>query len=140
MSWVNTYIGIPFVDLGRTAQGFDCWGAARLVYKQELNISLPSYVDGYACADERNEIAGLISDAQSTGPWRKRTGSAHPFDLLVFRRGKYQSHIGVAVDARLMLHVVAEDQAKVERFNQPRWQSRLIGAFQYVQMPVQGRS
>ncbi len=134
MSWANAYIGIASVDLGRTISGCDCWGLARLVYANELQISLPSYANGYACSDERQEIAALINDARATGPWLIRQGYAQCFDLLVFRQGRYQSHIAIALNDKMMLHVAGEDQSKVERFDQSRWKTRLIGAYQHKQM------
>jgi probable lipoprotein NlpC len=134
VSWSNAYIGIPFADQGRGYLGCDCWGLVRLVYQREQGITLPSYVEGYVCADERAEIDALIKGAQGCGPWHLVDGQAQPFDVLVFRRGRMQSHIGIATDRNAMLHVAAADQAKIERFDDPRWASRLCGVYRHAKI------
>ena len=44
----NKYIGLPYKENGRSTEGVDCWGLARLFYKHELGIELPSYTELYA--------------------------------------------------------------------------------------------
>jgi len=41
MKNLNKYIGIPFLDEGRTFEGCDCYGLIKLYFKHELKIELP---------------------------------------------------------------------------------------------------
>jgi cell wall-associated NlpC family hydrolase len=132
MIWANAYIGIPFADLGRDVWGCDCWGLARLVYKTELSISLPSYAGDYVSAQERAEIDNLINQPDANIPWSQVT-VPQPFDLLLFRRGQMRSHVAIAVDTRRMLHMDGEEQARIADFTLPRWSSRFCGAFQHIE-------
>jgi hypothetical protein len=38
---LDKYIGIPFVDKGRDLKGSDCYGLAKVFYKEELGIDIP---------------------------------------------------------------------------------------------------
>ena len=131
--WTNAYVGIPYADLGRDRQGCDCWGLARMIYACELGIELPSYQDAYVSAEERAEIAGLLAAQEDHGPWRCVEERARAFDLVLFRRGRFRSHIGVVIEHGWMLHMAGEDQAKVESLAHPRWASRLGGVYRHVQ-------
>ena len=93
MNWASTYVGIPYADRGRFLSGCDCWGLARLVYRRELGIKLPSYVGDYISSTERAEIDDLIGAAEVTERWRLVEQPA-PFDLILLRRGRLRSHIG----------------------------------------------
>lgn len=132
MSWSNKYIGIPQMDMGRSEQGCDCWGLVRLVYARELNIPLPDYLGTYVSPEEQAEIAALIDQAEANParPWQAVDHPA-PFDVLLFRRGRLRSHIGVAVSPSLMLHMDGTDQARLARFTAPRWSVRFCGAWRY---------
>jgi cell wall-associated NlpC family hydrolase len=134
MSWSNRYIGIPFVDLGRTASGSDCYGLLHLVYNQELNISLPSYTDAYACVEERAQISELLSEAQTSDVWAKTTDAFKPFDVLLFRQGRHQSHVGLYVQRKTMLHMAEAEQSKLENFEQARWRNRLVGVYRHTKI------
>ena len=133
--WPNRFTGVPFADLGRTRAGCDCWGLVRLVYAEVLGIALPSYAGGYVSAEERAGVAALLDAADDSGPWVCVTREGWPiaaFDVLVFRRGGLRAHVGVAIDDARMLHIEGEDQAKVVRFLDPRWCSRLDGAWRFA--------
>ena len=135
MSWSDAYLGLPWADLGRDREGCDCYGLARLVYAEQLGIELPSYAGAYVGATERAEIAALLDAAEQAGPWRPVEGPPAPFDILLFRRGRLRSHVGVAIDPRLMLHMDGEAQARVARLDAPRWRDRFMGAFRHADAP-----
>lgn len=134
MIWANAYVGVPFQDLGRDVGGCDCWGLARLVYSEVLGIDLPSYAEAYASVTEQAEISCLLA-ARTRSPWM-RTETIRTFDLLLFRRGRADTHIGVAVDDRIMLHMASGDHAKIESLSAPRWAPRLVAAYRHAETPV----
>lgn len=43
LAWVNDYVGVPFVENGRTRDGWDCWGLVLAVYRDRLGLELPDY-------------------------------------------------------------------------------------------------
>ena len=77
----------------------------------------------------------LAVTVMATPTWVK-ADAARPFDVAVFRRGKLASHLGVVVRPGLMIHMVGEDCAKLERYDTGRWGNRLKGVFRHVQHPV----
>lgn len=132
--WTVPFIGIPFVEFGRTRSGCDCWGLVRLVYQEELGIDLPDYLGRYASAEERVELQALIAEGKATGPWRPadvHDVRPQPFDVMVYRRGRLDSHLGLFVEPGVMLHVAAEEHAKLERFSTGQWLNRLSGIYRH---------
>lgn len=136
MNWSDRYIGIPFVDLGRSRKGVDCYGLACLIYAAELGITLPDYVGAYASADEMAEISALMNGA--AGSWIAVTGKAAPYDLAVFRRGKLTTHVGIVIRHGLMIHMEGEDAAKVADYRTGRWSSRFVGHYRHGSKAVEG--
>jgi cell wall-associated NlpC family hydrolase len=54
------YIGIPYTNKGRGMDGADCWGLARLVYKNEFDINLLSFSDEYESSEEGEQIKDVV--------------------------------------------------------------------------------
>lgn len=123
-SWASSFVGITWRDRGRDRDGCDCWGLARLVYAEILEIDLPSYDEGYASTAEQEEIDRLISQRRADGPWVDVLVPAS-FDLVLFRHGRHDTHVGIVVDGRHMLHMVECGQARIERFDTPLWSRRI---------------
>jgi probable lipoprotein NlpC len=140
MSWSNKFIGIPQADFGRTRDGVDCWGLVDVVYQEELNISLPDY-SGYGSTEELEEISALVDGAKQSPLWVPVQGDAMAFDIALFRRGKFSSHVGIVVRHGWMVHVAGTDQSKLERYDQGRWQHRFEGHWRHrslaIKHPVQ---
>ncbi len=119
MSWSNRYLGIPWSreDLG--ARGTHCWGLVRLVYAEQLGIAL----EDFGAAHSRAENAAIVADRRQRWPWREVPRAAS-FDVIVFRRGKIDDHIGIMVDGPLMLHVDIGGEARVDDVTSPEFSSR----------------
>ncbi|MEM6381643.1 MAG: NlpC/P60 family protein [Pseudomonadota bacterium] len=129
LHWSAAYIGKPFLPLGENGEGFDCWRLVTAVYRDELGIALPDYTGGMS-AFERAEVAALIKGAVASSMWTPVT-EILPFDVLVFRRGRLATHVGVAIDARQMLHVDEERPAHVARFDRSPWRECRTAAVRY---------
>lgn len=115
---------------GRDRAGCDCWGLARLVYAEQLGITLPDYVSAYPSADEHAEVARLIDGEVLAEGWIPEA-TPRPFDLIVFRLGRWGSHIGIAERAGLMLHMEGEDTCKIARLADARWSRRMVSAIRH---------
>ncbi len=129
MHWSASYVGTPYVDHGRSLQGCDCWGLVREVYRAELDTALPCYAE--VSPQELEEIATLVRSETASGVWRK-VDQPREYDVAVYRRGPHDSHVGVMIDARHMLH--SERQAggaHVERIDRGRWRPLLVGFFRH---------
>lgn len=129
--WCNDYIAVPFADHGRTAHGCDCWGLARLIYKEQLNIDLPELLDYKNTKDSRN-IAELYEIEHQE--WREiPIGQEKPFDILVFKIMGLPTHIAVVVDKGLMIHCEKGCGTHISEYNKEvQWKTRLAGVYRYV--------
>lgn len=125
--WSNKYIGIPFKDKGRDINGIDCWGLARLVYKQEYNIDLPSFSSDYE-ANDNLRMQDLI--AQYKEGWEK---IETPIEgcLVLFNIMGSETHIGVAVSDTHFIHTRDGMDSAIESFDSFKWNKRISGYYKY---------
>lgn len=129
--WCNNYISVPFEEHGRSRQGCDCWGLARLIYKEQLGIDLPELLDYKNTKDSRN-IAELYEIEHQE--WQEiPLGQEQPFDILVFRMLGLPTHIAVVVDKGLMIHCEKGCGTHISEYNREvQWKTRLAGVYRYV--------
>lgn len=111
-AWASKYIGLPFVDGGRTASGCDCWGLVRLVLAEQAGITLPGHGD-IAARDSRAIRDRVAADAAS-GDWVEVARDQVARLDVVTMLGRIhngasvvagETHVGIALDARCLLHV-----------------------------------
>lgn len=121
------YIGIPFLEKGRDVSGVDCWGLVRLIYKQEYNINLPSFVADYELSDDQR-IGELF--AQYKEGWTTLT-QPEPGCAVIFRMFGTESHIGVAVDNAHFIHVREGRDTVIESLESSKWAKRIVGFYKY---------
>ncbi|MEM7303412.1 MAG: NlpC/P60 family protein [Pseudomonadota bacterium] len=129
--WSTAYVGIPFEDRGRGWAGCDCWGLVRLVFWDQFKIDLPTYTGSYLHTDEQAQIDTLLSQAKLSPTWEEVT-KPEEYDVAMFRRGHLQTHVGVMVDERNVLHMDGEDRAKIARVDYGPLRFRLVGYFRNV--------
>lgn len=87
---------------------------------------------GYSSTDEHGEIAALISGAQASPLWVPVDGPATAFDLALFRRGRWSTHIGIVIHHGFMIHMVADDCAKVQTYLDGPYKHRFQGHYRHV--------
>lgn len=127
------FVGLPYAELGRSRAGVDCWGLVRLAFSELADIDLPSYADGYLSTDDRSEISGLICGAKSDGAWAPvALDDVKAMDVVVFRRGQFDSHIGLVVDPtrKLMVHAGGHG-SRAEAWTGNLWLPRLVGFWRH---------
>ena len=125
---MSAYLDIPFLAKGRTRAGLDCWGLIRLVYAEQIGVSLPLWLDGYSeiepCPETAAHLAACAESFAEIPPDRARPG-----DILLFRTGQHLSHVGLALRGGRMLHIATGIESCTENYLSPRWSPRLVGAF-----------
>lgn len=130
---LKKYIGIPFKDKACGFDGCDCYGLVRLVYKEELKIELPYLGDQYSTAFNRGEVSGVVQGAVDSG-WAAdvEKGNYKLFDVLAFRRGVDDAHVGLWIAPSTMLHILEGSNAGCERFDGVRWGRMLHRVIRHV--------
>lgn len=132
MNWANNYIRIPFVDGGRDHFGCDCWGLTRLVYREQLQIELPSY--GEIDAKNLVSIARQMKVGSEDGEqWIRVAGLPQPFDVcLMTWFGKREiAHIGVMIDDKHVLHTEDKTGVCIAKVFHPHILSRIRTFFRH---------
>ncbi|MBF0358854.1 MAG: C40 family peptidase [Magnetococcales bacterium] len=130
--WANAFTGLPFILDGRDRSGLDCWGLVRLVYKDQLNIDLPSFSGAFK--DLKRETLQKISNmmAVESRNWNK-VDAPQEYDVVLLRAyGSLASHVGICLGNGLMLHVLEDIDSVIEPINGPRWRNRVAGYYRYV--------
>lgn len=128
-NWWNDYIGIPYAEKGRDKSGLDCWGLVRLVYKEQFNIDIPSFVTDYE-SDNSSRIAELISIGKEH--WSKVVQPAVG-DVILLRISGLFMHVGVVISPNEFLHVREGRDSVIERFDSPMWRHRVEGFYKYTE-------
>ncbi|WP_353428771.1 NlpC/P60 family protein [Paracoccus denitrificans] len=137
MSWSDRFVGIPHAEFGRTRTGSDCWGLACIIYREELGITLADYLGEYASPGDLGEISALIDHGRASPLWVAVPETPIAFDIALFRRGRWSSHIGIVIRHGLMIHMREEDCAKAERYDTGPWRHRFAGHYRHVSRAVE---
>lgn len=129
--WCNNYINLSFIEHGRTREGCDCWGLARLIYKEELDIDLPLLLN-YENTKDGRSIADLYEEEHLR--WVEiPKGEEQPFDVLVFKILGLPTHVAVVVQKGLMIHCEKGCGTHISDYNREKqWSQRLAGIYRYV--------
>jgi cell wall-associated NlpC family hydrolase len=127
-TWPAEYIGLPFAAKGRDRAGLDCWGLVRLVLAERFGRVLPIWSEGYDQIEPNPKTAAHLAACAQTLP-RLSPAEALPGDVLLFRIGGELAHVGVDIGEGRMLHIHEGINVCIERWQGPRWQPRIEGAY-----------
>ena len=134
LAWTREFVGVPWLDKGRSMAGADCWGFAAVTYEARAGVVLPSYTEDYASADEAAEIAAIVAREKRSPRWLTVAGDPQELDILWFREGRFDAHAGIWIAPDTMLHMALEDCSKIERYDRPPWLGRLTGVYRWHAM------
>lgn len=131
MRWAEKYVGLRFVDKGRSMDGLDCWGLVRLVMLNEKGIELPTY--GEISATELMQVTRTIARDSKLEPWHvvKRP---QPFDVLVMRGNPL--HVGIMLSDKLILHIEEATNSVCIPITHASIKQRIIGIHRHRDLMV----
>jgi cell wall-associated NlpC family hydrolase len=127
--WWNKYIGLPFLEKGRDEEGVDCWGLARLIYKNERNILLPSYEECYEKTSDREILSKVINEERHSKWSEPATGME--FDIIILKMLGLPMHIGIVTKQNHMIHCSKDIGTVHENFASMKWQKKIMGFARY---------
>lgn len=126
--WFEKYVGLPFVDGGRSWSGVDCWGLVRLAFHDEKRIDLPTYGDIPAC--ELIKIAYKVAEETAKEPWHPAV-VPQAFDMAVMYRVHAPIHVGVMANSTHVLHIEKATSAVLINVKHPSVFFRSIKYFRH---------
>lgn len=127
---IESYVGIPFVEKGRSGGGCDCYGLLCLVYNDLLGVILPSFCNGYVSTQDSQELARLIRGQMA--PWsRIEAGHERPFDGVLMTEGGVPRHMGIVTRPGWLIHVENGGTALLERYHDLRLKRRVVGFYRH---------
>lgn len=129
-AWVSAYIGLPFLEHGRTDAGLDCWGLVRLVYERQFGIALPSFATDYGSTVDVQTIAQLVAGEQ------KHWSEVPPADVacgdvILLRVRGLECHVGIVLEEGKFLHVIKGANCCIESYKSLLWRKRVSGFWRY---------
>lgn len=123
MSWADRYRLIPFVSMGRSFAGCDCWGLVRLIYAEELNIELPSYGDVSA-----HDLAAKAAKAATEGLRWGKVDKPQCYDVVLMRGHgtREAAHCGVIAGQNKLLHTEEQTGPILQAIDDPAVARRVL--------------
>jgi probable lipoprotein NlpC len=124
------YVGVPYVDRGRDADGLDCWGICLLFAREQLRLALPEYF--YPPEEMLARAPGLIAGAIVPGGRWRAVEVIKPGDVVLFRIAGVVCHCGIALGSNLFLHTLPGRNSTVESLADVEWNQRMQGAYRWT--------
>tara|TARA_Y100000310_G_scaffold105788_1_gene104326 strand:+ start:586 stop:993 length:408 start_codon:yes stop_codon:yes gene_type:complete len=132
MSWTNQYVGVPYVEHGRSTAGWDCWGLLCAVYRDQLQIELPSYSTRYTDTIDNIDSAGIGGAfAEEVADWQVVEEPA-VFDAVWCRMVGIECHVGVYVGSGIMLHALSGCDTCLVRIDMTGWRRRVQRCYRHI--------
>jgi probable lipoprotein NlpC len=133
-AWAESYTDIPFKEKGRDRSGCDCWGLARLIWREQFGLEVPSYAEGYATTKDVEDISAMVTGHPDRQLWQPfDLTQARAGDALLIRMRNRPMHVAVVLDPPWFLHIEEgmEPAVVLERYDSMMWAKRVLGVFRH---------
>lgn len=127
---MDRFIGIPFVDGGRTFEGADCYGLVKLYYKNILNIEIPETKiqpnqPKRIMINYLNEISKNWKQIES--PEKNCVVAMAMHD----EHPKLVTHFAVMIDEKRMLHTLNKQNSNIKNIDDISIKPFIKGFFEW---------
>jgi len=124
----DKYIGIPYLHNSSSFSGCDCYGLYKLIFKEEKNITLPSFIysEKWYKSNE-NHIVENINTGFYKVEWPYKL-----YDGIIFFYGSNSiaNHIGMWINNNKFIHVYENESSMISKFDD-FWKSKVYCAVRY---------
>lgn len=128
----DKYIDIPFVANGNDINGCDCWRLICLVYREMLNIELPTFPEIKLDATKESLLKITRAFKENKQKWNS-VKNPKPFDVVLIRTGNMLFHAGLVIGKGMMLHIDKGINSTIEKYTSNLWKKKIEGFYRYVE-------
>ena len=107
LSQYGEWRGVPYRNGGQSRNGIDCSAFVQLTYQQKFGVKLPR------TTREQATQGGLITNS-----------GLRPGDLILFKTGWNDRHIGIYLEKYKFLHVSTSIGVTISKITDPYWYER----------------
>jgi cell wall-associated NlpC family hydrolase len=126
----SEYLPVPYVDKGRTLDGWDCYGCYRYVVAERFGVVPHSWAEAYTSAEDPLAVSVVLGKRKDVAEWVPvPIGSEREGDGIVFMVGGRPLHCGYIISPGIMLHSMRGRGTCIERYHSPLWQKRIEGIY-----------
>jgi len=140
--WANDYVGLPFLDNGRSrSTGVDCWGLYRLVLKERRGILLPAF-DTIDSLNREAVVQTMAAESNMNETWLPvPLDCADDYDCVLMRsvfsnrHGMLEGgsiHVGCFVAPRYVLHIEKKHDAVLQTVK--NLEDRITGIYRHKEL------
>lgn len=113
------FIGIPYIDNGRSLKGCDCYGLVMLYYKNVLNIDIP---DSKITPDQPRRI--FLNYLNEISKNWETVEKPNQDDVVAFsynpNHPNIVTHFGVMIDDKYCLHTLGKVNSHITKIDDMR--------------------
>lgn len=124
-SWVEDYIGIPFVSGGRDRRGLDCYGLIRLVLMEQYGCKLPLLDGKYDNALNLYDTSPLFF--QQLPVLTEKIAGPQERALALLEMHQLPCHLGLFCGGESIIHSRAGVGVVAERLDSRRLPGKIVG-------------